>query len=366
MESTTGGIAKVPGVFKLNEDIRKETLDRIYWKDAQYTRFTGNFVKYAYLDTREVRPVTDGKDLYTYTHDKSTHYGYDIERRYTPDDVTRRVYETDPVLWNRMWEGDYLENFTLDTKLERVAVLELAKETAIAEYIHNDRHMEDKYITPQLQYFFGGSPGMNLHSLFKYGNKTPSRIPDIPEADVRIIHNIHASEYRSKTNRGWDHLMNQLALVAKMDGFEDGSDTLLDRYFSTYVPYSLGNFSVGTKMSLMHITHPSKTYSSRPFSSSMRYVFGNDKKLAYDEKDVSSARALESLKAFNPALTQMPEEEVIDSLYDNASHMANAEIDEIFAGSPEYPSVECLPGDFHEIPLRDKIELLASIEKAGN
>ena len=59
----------------------------------------------------------------------------------------------------------------------------------------------------------------------------------------------------------------------------------------------------------------------------------------------------------------MPEEEIIDSLYDSASHMANDEANEVFAGSESYPQVECLPGDFHDIPVREKIELLASIEK---
>ena len=59
----------------------------------------------------------------------------------------------------------------------------------------------------------------------------------------------------------------------------------------------------------------------------------------------------------------MPEEEIIASLYDSASHMQNAELNEIFAGSDEYPQVECVRGDFHDIPIRDKVELLASIER---
>ncbi len=59
----------------------------------------------------------------------------------------------------------------------------------------------------------------------------------------------------------------------------------------------------------------------------------------------------------------MPEEEIVDALFDSASHMQNAELNEIFAGSDEYPVVECVPGDFHDISIREKIDLLASIEK---
>ena len=58
----------------------------------------------------------------------------------------------------------------------------------------------------------------------------------------------------------------------------------------------------------------------------------------------------------------MPEEDVIDALFDIASHL-EAEPTEIFAGSPSYPAVSCEPSDFHQIPLRAKIDLLADIEQ---
>ena len=59
----------------------------------------------------------------------------------------------------------------------------------------------------------------------------------------------------------------------------------------------------------------------------------------------------------------LPEEEIVSALWDSASHMANEEQNEIFAGSEEYPVIETKPGDFHSISLREKIDLLASIEK---
>ena len=283
------GTARVPGVFKNSQKIREEMLKRIYWKDTQYTKYTNNYVRYAFIRNLPVEPVMGGKDLLTYTHDRSTHYGYDIETRYTPDDVTRRTYETDPVLWNRMWEGNYVDNFNFDTKLERIATLELAKESAIAEYIHNDRHVEVKYITPQLRYYYGTSAGRlkDIGNFFTHGNKTPIRIADAPEGDVRIIDDIHSEAYSPKTNKGWDYLMDSLRFAARNDKYDENTD-LLGIYFRSYFPYALSKFSIGTRLDLEGITHPQKNLVSQPISSSGRYGAGRNLKLAYDEKDASS------------------------------------------------------------------------------
>lgn len=338
------GTARVPGVFKNSQGIREETLKRIYWKDTQYTKYTGNYVRYAYIGTRDVHPVADGKDLLTYTHDRSTHYGYDIESRYTPNDVTRRTYETDPVLWNRMWEGNYIDNFNFDTKLERIATLELAKESAIAEYIHNDRHVEVKYITPQLKYYYGTSAGRlkDIGNFFTHGNKTPIRITEAPEGDVRIIDDIHSASYTNKTNKGWDYLMDSLRFAARNGKYDENTD-LFDVYFHTYVPYALSNFSSGTRLSLIHLTHPSKTLVSQPISSSGRYGAGRNSKLAYDEMDASPAKAsLDLVNTLGKNMGVDPDYTLTDTLADGLLRTNNPKLADYatFLEVPEQPLKE--------------------------
>lgn len=186
-------IAHVQGVLHYNDSTREEMLRRIYWKDAQYTRFGGNFVKYADIKERSAGSLTDGDGLFVYTYDRGKPYGSGIWRDYLGNNLrTRNVYSNEPGTPNGLrwkWEGDYLENFTKDTKLQRIGDIEVTRELAVATYAKNDRHMTEKYITPELNDFYGSSPGLNT-KLFKYtfGQYYTGRISDIEEADVPIEH----------------------------------------------------------------------------------------------------------------------------------------------------------------------------------
>lgn len=73
---------------------------------------------------------------------------------------------------------------------------------------------------------------------------------------------------------------------------------------------------------------------------------------------VNGKRSVYELEAMD-----MPEEDVISSIFDSASHMTGDEQFEIFAGSASYPVLEEKVSDFHDIPLSKKIALLADVEK---
>ena len=186
-------VAQVMGVLHYNDATRDEMARRIYWKDAQYTRFGGNFVRYADIKDREAGSLTDGDGLFSYTFDKEKEYGAEIWKHYLGNNVgARNVYSNEKGTPNGerwQWEGNYFENFTKDTELQRIGDLEVVKELATATYAKNDRHMPEKYITPALDDFYGSSPGLNT-KMFKYtfGQYYTGRISDIDEANVKIEH----------------------------------------------------------------------------------------------------------------------------------------------------------------------------------
>ncbi len=73
---------------------------------------------------------------------------------------------------------------------------------------------------------------------------------------------------------------------------------------------------------------------------------------------VNGKRSVYELEDMN-----MPEEDVIDAIFDSASHMTGDEQFEIFEGSASYPVLDERVSDFHDIPLSKKIALLADVEK---
>ena len=100
------------------------------------------------------------------------------------NDATR-----DELLKRLNWRRDYLENFTPDTKLERIANEIFTQELAIATYANNDRDLARKYITPELVNFYGSSPGLNTKlAKYTFGQDYTGRISDIDEANVKFEH----------------------------------------------------------------------------------------------------------------------------------------------------------------------------------
>lgn len=184
-------IAEVTGVLRYNDATREEMLKRIYWKDVQYTALGGNFVRYANIKDRNVASLTEGQGLFNYTHDRNNEYGAKIQKDYFGNGAGHDTYVMEEIpngeRWK--WEGDYYENFTPDTPLERVADMEIIREMALATYAENDRHLEQKYITPKLINFYGSSPGLNTKLLkYTFGQYYTGRISDIEEADVQVQH----------------------------------------------------------------------------------------------------------------------------------------------------------------------------------
>lgn len=100
------------------------------------------------------------------------------------NDATR-----DELLKRLNWRKDYLENFTPDTKLDRIANEIFTQELAIATYANNDRNLVRKYITPELVNFYGSSPGLNTKlAKYSFGQDYTGRISDIDEANVKFEH----------------------------------------------------------------------------------------------------------------------------------------------------------------------------------
>lgn len=192
MSTEGNNYVNVPGVLRSNEEIRQEHLRRVYWKDELYTRFGGGeYVKYASLATRETESPTGGDDLYEYTHGEND-YGNKINGKFLPKlDGNIEKYTVKPEYRLKSWEGDYLENFTKDNKLDEIGGVAFRSGMAINEYRRADRHLETKYITPRLSYFYDTSAGIlnPVSNRFAVHNAT-GRISDIPEAVVGFVHDI--------------------------------------------------------------------------------------------------------------------------------------------------------------------------------
>ena len=182
-------IAQVTGVLHYNDATREEMLKRVYWKDKQYTDFGGNFVKYAEIRDRGAEPPTGGKGILNYTHDGTSEYSSKLRREYIDHGIDADVFNVEdvPVGERWKWEGDYLENFKFDTKLQQVGVERAMILDEVNLYANNDRNLVSKYATPELSKFYGSSPGMNT-KLFGYtfGMNYTGRMSDIKEADVKF------------------------------------------------------------------------------------------------------------------------------------------------------------------------------------
>lgn len=187
-----GKIAQVTGVLRYNDATRDEALRRIYWKDVQYTRLGGNFVKYASISTRNPESLTGGEGLFNYTFGSDTDYAKKIRREYLSNNTPKRAYSAasgipDGERWR--WYGDYWEEFTPDNELQHIATKKIAEEMKVSVFANNDRFLTLKYITPELSTFYGSSPGLNTKLLkYTFGQYYTGRIHDIDEANVKLQH----------------------------------------------------------------------------------------------------------------------------------------------------------------------------------
>lgn len=182
-------VAKVQGVLQGNSDVREEMLRHIYWKDKTYTDFGDGLLKYRPEETRDVKPLTDGKDLLDYTHDGATALSASIRKKYGTADA--ETYEVSPLPQElRKWVGDYRDIFDPHNRLGQVGDVKFAEEMTFANYANSDRQIEQKYITPELIGFYGSNPSIEGDIKFKTmfnqikGKYNPDggRISDIPEA----------------------------------------------------------------------------------------------------------------------------------------------------------------------------------------
>ena len=230
-------VSKVPGVLKVNEDTREEMLRRIYWKDRQYLQYGAGLTDYVDIKDRSVSPLTEGKPLVEFTHDGKTDFSKDINWKYNT--FLDNAYEVNPLGDElHIWEGDYFENFSEINKLSEVADFKFAQGMTFMNYSNSDRHVREKYLTPDLADFYGTSPitegDIRRFSIFsKQGlqdaydtlsgqyKRSSGRIPDIPEADgASINHYYVAGEPNLKNNGGNYYLEEQLnaTKTVKVDG----------------------------------------------------------------------------------------------------------------------------------------------------
>ena len=194
-------VAKVQGVLQGNSDVREIMLRRIYWKDKTYTDFGDGLLKYRPEETRDVKPLTDGKSLLDYTHDGTTTLSASIRKKYGTADA--EAYEVSLLPQElRKWVGDYRDIFDPHNRLGQVGDVKFAEEMTFANYANFDRFIEQKYITPKLIGFYGSNPSIEGDNKFKTtfnqvkGKYNPDggRIPDIPEANVGIEEYIYGDE----------------------------------------------------------------------------------------------------------------------------------------------------------------------------
>ena len=216
--------AKVPGVLKVNEDTREEMMRRIYWKDRQYLQYGSGLAEYVDIKDRSVSPMTGGKSLVDFTHDGKTDYSEDINRKYKL--LEKEAYEVKPLGGDlQMWEGDYLVNFTERNKLSEVGDLMYAQGMTFANYANSDRHVKEKYLTPDLTAFYGTSPiaegDIRRFSIFAKGGlkdaynnlsgeykRASGRIPDIAEAQgASIVHDYVTGE--PNENNGGNYFLEE-------------------------------------------------------------------------------------------------------------------------------------------------------------
>jgi hypothetical protein len=220
-------VAKVPGVLKVNEDTREEMMRRIYWKDRQYLQYGSGLAEYVTIKDRSVSPITGGKSLVDFTHDGKSDYSKSIDRKYKL--YEDEAYEVEPLGEDlQMWEGDYLINFTERNKLSEVGDLMYAQGMTFMNYANSDRHVKEKYLTPDLTAFYGTSPiaerDIRRFSIFAKGGlidaynnlsgeykRASGRIPDIPEAQVEIVHDYVTGEPDLEHNGGNYYLEEQLS-----------------------------------------------------------------------------------------------------------------------------------------------------------
>ena len=211
------GFAKVKGVLQGNSDIREEILRHIYWKDKTYTDYANGILRYADIKTRDVSPLTGGKELLDYTHDGSSPLSADVRRKYGTADA--EVYEVTPYPQElRKWVGDYRDTFDVHNRLGQVGDIKYAEGMTMANYANSDRHIEEKYLTPKLIGFYGSNQAVDRAHRFitafnningEY-NPDGGRMSDIPETNnVKIVHKYKYSD-SSEGNGGNYYLDKQL------------------------------------------------------------------------------------------------------------------------------------------------------------
>lgn len=215
MSENKNGYAQVKGVLKYNDETRKQMLRRNYWKDMEYIKYADGICKYRDIETREVSPVTGGMGLYAYTQDKNNKYGYEINSKYMPN-VDKSNYESVPYENDiHKWDGNYLDIFSDNNKLGEVGDAEYLRLMTFGLYANADRFLEDKYLTPSLVGVYGTNPQIEGNNgYFNVFNRVggvykheSGRIVDIPEADVKIVHDYDYS--RDSENNGGTYYLEQ-------------------------------------------------------------------------------------------------------------------------------------------------------------
>ena len=152
-------LAKVEGILLKNEKTRKEMLKKVYWQDKQYTNFSnGDFVKNINITTKEVSPITDGRDLFTYTYNYDD-YSHEILKRYMSNGVEHKAYEVAQVPYEDRfkWEGDYFENFSGDNARYKIAQIKFAEGEKENTYAQQQRFRDSnkKRLTSSLDNYYG-------------------------------------------------------------------------------------------------------------------------------------------------------------------------------------------------------------------
>lgn len=152
-------LAKVEGILLKNEKTRKEMLKKVYWQDKQYTNFSnGDFVKNINIITKEVSPITDGRDLFTYTYNYDD-YSHEILKRYMSNGVEHKAYEVAQVPYEDRfkWEGDYFENFSEDNARYKIAQIKFAEGEKENTYAQQQRFRDSnkKRLTSSLENYYG-------------------------------------------------------------------------------------------------------------------------------------------------------------------------------------------------------------------
>ena len=211
MADTTNGIAKVDGILILNDNVRKEMLRKVYWKDKQYTDFgNGDYVTNPDIENRDVKPLGNGKDLLTYTYDNLSDYSKEILKENLSNEVNHKIFENRPISNDERWkwDGNYLFNFNPNSKLYQVGQIKLSEGEIRNLNANEERHLEQKYITPKLLGFYGNKITAQ-YGIMQYTldgrmdgivNAGTGRMADIAEADVYIVHDINKFLKESREN----------------------------------------------------------------------------------------------------------------------------------------------------------------------